>query len=59
MNYQKLKAEFEEVLDSLQNPDTDIDEALKLHAKGQKLLAKLEVYLKEVETKINDKQSKT
>ncbi len=56
MNYQKLKSDLEEVLDALQNPDTDIDEALKLHEKGQKLLKQLEAYLSDVETKISSKK---
>lgn len=50
--YQKLKAELEEVLTKLESEETDVDEAILLYEKGQKLAAQLEAYLKKTEAKI-------
>lgn len=47
--YQELKDELEAVLAQLQHEDTDIDEAVELHKKGQKILKQLEEYLGEVD----------
>ncbi len=51
-DYKTLSAELDAVLVSLQSPDTNIDEAMKLYEKGQKLIAELEAYLKSAENKI-------
>ncbi|HUC88069.1 MAG TPA: exodeoxyribonuclease VII small subunit [Candidatus Binatia bacterium] len=51
-NYNLLSAELEAVLVALQSPDTDIDQALELYERGQKVLAELELYLKTTENKI-------
>lgn len=45
LTYRQLKDQLDEVLNKLQHEDTDIDEALILHKKGQELLKELEVYL--------------
>lgn len=50
--YHQLKAELDEVLARLQQDDIDIDEAMKLHEQGTKLVAELETYLKTAENKI-------
>ena len=51
-NYNLLSSELETVLVALQSPDTDIDQALELYERGQKVLAELELYLKETENKV-------
>lgn len=49
--YQELKNELESVLEQLQNEDTDIDQAVELHKKGQKLIKELEDYLGTIDKK--------
>lgn len=51
--YQKLSDELDEVLVRLQQPGTDIDQALKLYEQGQVLIKKLEQHLTTAENKIN------
>ncbi len=48
--YKELKQELDEVIDSLTAPDIDIDEAIKLQQKGQKLIDQLKAYLSQLET---------
>jgi exodeoxyribonuclease VII small subunit len=48
-SYQELKNELEVILEQLQHEDTDIDKAVELHKKGQKILERLEAYLGSVE----------
>lgn len=50
--YQELKEQLDTVLDRLQDPATEIDDAIKLHESGKKLLVELEVYLEKAEEKI-------
>lgn len=50
-SYAEIKQKLEDVIDKLQNPQTDLDEALKLHKQGAELIEKLEKYLSEVQTK--------
>lgn len=47
-SYQELKQALDEILIKLQNPETDIDEAMKLHSEGQKILARLDAYLQKI-----------
>lgn len=47
-SYQELKQSLDEILIKLQHPDTDIDEAMALHAEGQKILSRLDAYLKKI-----------
>lgn len=54
-SYQELKNELEAVLEQLQHEDTDIDEAVELHKKGQDLVKQLEAYLGKID---KDKSSK-
>lgn len=56
--YKQLKNELEKVLDRLQDPQTDIDEALRLHEEGKKLIDQLEAYLDDVEQKVGKASSK-
>lgn len=43
--YQDLKGRLDDIIAKLQSEDLDIDEALKLHEQGQKVVAELEKYL--------------
>lgn len=43
--YQDLKNKLDEIILQLEREDIDIDEALKLHGEGQKVVAELEKYL--------------
>lgn len=45
-NYAELNAELETILDRLQDPSTDIDQALILYKRGQELIKQQETYLK-------------
>ena len=51
-NYSKLKQELDEVLNSLQQEDIDVDDALKMYERGVELAALLEKQLKLAENKI-------
>ncbi|MCA9337367.1 exodeoxyribonuclease VII small subunit [Candidatus Saccharibacteria bacterium] len=51
-SYRELKEQLDEVLARLQQDDIDIDEAMKLHQHGTKLVTELETYLKTAENKI-------
>ena len=51
-DYQALKAELDTVLDQLQQPDTDVDAALKGYQRGLELITQLETYLKTAENQI-------
>lgn len=46
--YQELKLELDNILAKLQHPDTDIDEAVALHAQGQEVLERLNSYLQKI-----------
>ncbi len=48
-DYTAKAAELERVVAELQSPDIQIDEAVRLHADGLKLIAELEAYLKQAE----------
>ena len=50
-NYTKLNAKLDEVLSKLQS-DVDIDNAIKLYEKAQKLISELEDYLKTAKNKV-------
>lgn len=52
-NYKKLSTELDEILDNLQSGGVDIDEAMKLFERGQKIVAELQKYLKTAENKIS------
>lgn len=49
--YKQIKQELDEVLIKLQDPETDLDDAIKLHEKGKLLIAELEKYLAAVDKK--------
>lgn len=51
-DYQTLSRELETVLAALQQPDVQVDAAVKLYEQGLKLAAALETHLKQAENKI-------
>lgn len=51
-DYQSLNERLETVLNKLQAPDVQVDEAVKLYEEGLKLVAALEKHLKQAENKI-------
>lgn len=51
-SYQQLRTELDALLDAIQDPEIDIDQALVLHEKAQKVIRELETYLGEAELKI-------
>jgi len=51
-SFKSLQAELDEVLARLQDPATDVDEALKLHERGQVVIKELEAYLKHAQNSI-------
>lgn len=51
-DYRTKADALEKVVDELQNPDIQIDEATKLHAEGLKLIGELEAYLNQAEIEV-------
>lgn len=49
--YQELKQSLDAILAKLQREDVDVDEAITLHAEGQKILKQLDTYLNDVAEK--------
>lgn len=58
-NYREKAEELERIITTLQNPDTEIDEATKLHAAGLKLVGELEEYLDQAEVEVKKHVSST
>jgi exodeoxyribonuclease VII small subunit len=58
LSYKKLRDELDEVMFGLQAEDLDIDEALELYKRGQKLISDLEVYLKTAENTVKEIKAK-
>ncbi len=56
--FRELSDQLELVLSQLQADDIDVDEALRLHAQGTKLLAKLEERLSVAEHSITKLKTK-
>ena len=50
--YRVMMNELQEVIERLQSEDTDIDEALLLYERGQKLVVELTEYLEKAANKI-------
>ena len=53
-SYKELKTQLDSLLERMQEPDVEIDEALELHAKAADLIDRLEKYLTEVEQDIHN-----
>lgn len=56
--FRELSDQLETVLAQLQAEDIDVDEALKLHEQGTKLVAQLETRLTAAEHKVKTLKSK-
>lgn len=51
-DYRVKAQELEGILTSLQKPDIEIDEAMRLHTEGLKLIHDLELYLQQAEVMV-------
>jgi exodeoxyribonuclease VII small subunit len=51
-DYQQLSLELDEVLAKLQQPDIQVDEAVRLYEQGLQLVSQLETHLQQAENKI-------
>lgn len=51
-DYQALSTELDEVLAKLQQPDIQVDEAVRLYEQGLGLISLLDKHLKQAENKI-------
>lgn len=49
VNYQQLNVELDEILEKLQDPAVQVDQALELYQAGLARVAQLEKYLKSAE----------
>ena len=56
-SYADLKTKLDNLLSELQNPDTDLDKALKLHDEAKDVLANLDAYLAVVKQKVDKAKS--
>ena len=54
----ELKSELDELLDSMQQNDIGVDEALKTYERGMELVKQLEATLNEAENKITKIKAK-
>lgn len=57
-DYAGKTAELEALLAQLQDPETQLDEAMKLHSTGQKLVGELEEFLKHAENEVHKRLTK-
>jgi len=55
-DYQRLSLDLDEVLAKLQQPNVQVDEAVKLYEQGLKLIAQLEKQLEQAENTIKKLQ---
>ncbi len=51
-NYSELKNKLNQIIDKIQSPDTELDEAIKLHKEGETIVKELEAYLAQASQKI-------
>lgn len=57
--YQTVHAQLDAVLAKLQDPDVEVDEAIKLYEQGTKLIAQLETHLQKAENKLSKLKQST
>ena len=57
-DYQSLQAELDEILDQMQNEDTDVDTSVKNYERGLKIIAELEKYLSDAENTVKELKAK-
>lgn len=58
VDYEALKSELDEVLESLQRDDLGVDKSLEYYRRGLELTQQLESYLKDAGNKINELKAK-
>jgi exodeoxyribonuclease VII small subunit len=58
INYEALRAELDEILDSLQRDDLAVDKALEQYQRGLELTRQLEAYLKTAENQAHKLKAK-
>lgn len=58
INYQKLQAELDGIMQELQREDIDIDEALKHYERGLIIIKDLEQYLEGAENRVREIKAK-
>ena len=51
-SYRELSRQLDEILDTLQTSDLDIDEAVTAYENGMRIVTELEAYLKAAENKV-------
>jgi exodeoxyribonuclease VII small subunit len=51
-DYQTLQTELDSIVESLQSPEVDVDDAIKLYERGRVVLKELEAYLARAENKV-------
>ncbi|MEI8338585.1 exodeoxyribonuclease VII small subunit [bacterium] len=56
-NYQEKSQQLDNIIASLQNPDDDIDSAIKNYENGKKIIKEIEEYLTKAENKIKKLKS--
>jgi exodeoxyribonuclease VII small subunit len=57
VDYAALSTELDTILDHLESPDIDIDEAMKQYERGMDILKQLEAHLKTAENKVEKIQA--
>lgn len=55
--YAQLKSKLNDLLDRIQDPEVDLDEALKLHGEAKKTIELLEKYLTDATGKVKKAKS--
>lgn len=50
--YRDLRAQLDEVVEQMQAPDVDIEQALEHYKKGQELVKKLEIHLEQAKIEV-------
>lgn len=56
-SYGELRAQLDEVMDKLQSPDCDVDEAVKLYEQALTYVKQLEAYLQTAENRVKKVQA--
>lgn len=59
IDYQELSNELDRIIASLQANDIPIDEAIKLHGRGEQIIKELQLYLTQAENTVKQVTDKT
>ncbi|HJJ42507.1 MAG TPA: exodeoxyribonuclease VII small subunit [Methanocorpusculum sp.] len=54
LSYEEMITELKEIAKKLDNPDTNVEDAVKLHKRGMELIAKCEAFLAQAELTITE-----